>query len=306
MPLFEVKDNSLSYINEIPFPLERDIQKLCESNLGTILGYKFIRSEFSVESFRIDTLSYDEKSSSFIIIEYKRDKSFSVIDQGYAYLSLMLNHKSDFIIEYYESTGKNLKRNDVDWSQSKVIFVSPSFTDYQKEAIGFKDLPIELWEIKQYSNKTISFNQIQTKGSLESITTVSKDVNNIEMVTREVKVYTEDEHLGYGSDEIKELYDKIKTMILNIADDISVKPTKVYIGFITKTNICDIAIQKKSLKIWLNAPWGEVDDLRKLARDVTSIGHHGNGAYEIQISDENELEYVISLVRQVYNKSKLN
>lgn len=42
-----------------------------------------------------------------MIIEYKRDKNFSVIDQGYAYLSLMLNNKADFIdlpIELWEIT----------------------------------------------------------------------------------------------------------------------------------------------------------------------------------------------------------
>ena len=32
MPLFEMKNNSLAYINEIPFPLEKDIQRLCKTN----------------------------------------------------------------------------------------------------------------------------------------------------------------------------------------------------------------------------------------------------------------------------------
>jgi hypothetical protein len=58
----------------------------------------------------------------------------------------MLNNKADFILEYNENCKDTLKRDDIDWSQSKVIFVSPSFTTYQKEAINFKDLPIELWK----------------------------------------------------------------------------------------------------------------------------------------------------------------
>jgi hypothetical protein len=91
-------------------------------------------------------MAYDNETNSFVIIEYKRDKNFSVIDQGYAYLSLMLNNKADFILEYNENQEKTLKRKDVDWSQSRVVFISPSFTSYQKEAINFKDLPIELWE----------------------------------------------------------------------------------------------------------------------------------------------------------------
>ena len=44
------------------------------------------------------------KTNSFVIIEYKKGSSYSVVDQGYTYLSTMLNNKSDFVLEYNEST----------------------------------------------------------------------------------------------------------------------------------------------------------------------------------------------------------
>ena len=66
----------------------------------------------------------------------------------------------------------------MDWSQSKVLFVSPNFTTYQKEAINFKDLPIELWEIKRFTNDTLSFEQIVNRSSKESIKTVSNSETN--------------------------------------------------------------------------------------------------------------------------------
>ena len=134
MPLYKI-DNKLTSIREKAFKLEKDLQKLTEDNIHTIFGYVCVKSEFSVGNFRLDTLSYDRETNSFVIIEYKRDKNFSVIDQGYAYLSLMLNNKADFILEYNESQKDTLKRTDIDWSQSKVIFISQSFTTYQKEAI---------------------------------------------------------------------------------------------------------------------------------------------------------------------------
>jgi hypothetical protein len=63
---------------------------------------------------RIDTLAFDPESRAFIIIEYKRDRNFSVIDQGMAYLNLMLNNKTDFILEYNERiTTPSLKREDI-------------------------------------------------------------------------------------------------------------------------------------------------------------------------------------------------
>ncbi len=75
----------------------RETQTIVERNLITLLKSDLIKSEFSLNNFRIDTLAFDMKSKPFVIIEFKRDKSFSVIDQGYAYLSLMLNNKADLL-----------------------------------------------------------------------------------------------------------------------------------------------------------------------------------------------------------------
>ena len=51
-------------------------------------------------------------------------------------------NKADFILEYNENCDKNLKRENVDWSQSRVLFVSPAFSKYQRQAINFRDYPL--------------------------------------------------------------------------------------------------------------------------------------------------------------------
>ncbi len=303
MSLYRI-NKKLEIIHENPFKLEKELQQLCEDNLETIFNLKFVKSEFQSNNFRIDTLGFDNQTKSFVIIEYKKDKNYSVIDQGYAYLALMLNNKADFILEYNENCSDNLKRNDVDWSQSKVIFVSPSFTTYQKEATNFKDLPIELWEARKYENSIVQISQLQTSGSSESIKTISKKRKDISSVTKEIKIYTEDGHLKIADDNIVELYSDLKNYILNLGDDIKVKPTKLYIGFISNTNFVDIRIQKKSLKLWLNLTFGKLNDPLKLARDVSQIGHWGNGEYEISISNDEYLDYLASLIEQSYRLHK--
>jgi RecB family endonuclease NucS len=101
MALFRIENNKqLINIKEQPFKLEKEIQSLTENNLKTIFGLEFVKSEFALNNFRIDTLAFDRETGTLVIIEYKRDKNFSVIDQGYAYLSLMLNNKADFILEF--------------------------------------------------------------------------------------------------------------------------------------------------------------------------------------------------------------
>lgn len=304
MKLFNIgnKDN-LELIKDFPFKLEKDIHKITEINLGIIFGLYFVKSEFSLNNFRIDSLAFDKEAKSFVIIEYKRDKNFSVIDQGYAYLSLMLNNKADFILEYNENCADNLKKADVDWSQSKVIFVSPSFTPYQREAINFKDLPIELWEIKRYSNNSVVYNQIKTAGSNESIKTISKQDDTIQKVSKEIKVYTEQEHLNKADEETRELYEKLRNAILAL-DNIEIKPTKLYVAFAGNSNVADVRIQQNGLKLWLNLKKGELNDPKNLAKDVSNIGHWGNGHYELKIDNDENLEYILSLIKQSLMRNK--
>ena len=88
----------LQQVKEKPFKLESEIQKIFENNLQLIMGLQMVRSEFTIKNKRIDTLAYDKQTNAFIIIEYKRDKNYSVVDQGLTYLNLMLQNKAEFIL----------------------------------------------------------------------------------------------------------------------------------------------------------------------------------------------------------------
>ena len=300
MPLYSNHNNSFSEVKEKPFKLERDIQRIFEVNLETILGLLIVKSEFTIKNKRIDTLAFDKQNGAFIIIEYKRDKNMSVVDQGFTYLSLMLENKADFIIEYNESLKENLKRDEVDWSQTRVIFVSTSFTENQIQATNFKDIAIELWEIKQYENDTFIINSIKKSHASESIKPLTRNKENLKSVNEEIKVYTENDHVEKASDTIDELYEKFKSAITNLADDIIIVPKKQYIAFNKeKKNYCGITILKNSLKIFINLKFGELNDPKQIAKDVSNIGHWGNGDYQIQVEDDNDLEYIMSFVKQV-------
>ena len=190
MNLYKLHSNSLNSLKEKPFKLEKEIQQVFETNLSELMDLQLVKSEFSIKNKRIDTLAYDPQSKAFIIIEYKRNKNISVVDQGFTYLSLMLENKADFIVEYNETLKTNLKRSEVDWSQTRVVFVSTGFTENQKTATNFKDIAIELWEIKRYENNLISVNQIKKSKAAESIKPITSSNSKLESVTKEIKVYT--------------------------------------------------------------------------------------------------------------------
>jgi predicted transport protein len=302
MALYTNQRGKLKEIKEKPFKLEKDIQKVFEANLFALMGLELVKSEFTIKNKRIDTLAYDAQACAFIIIEYKRDKNISVVDQGFTYLSLMLENKADFIVEYNESLKRNLKREDVDWSQTRVAFVSPSFTENQIQATNFKDIAIELWEVKQFENDTLAINPIKKSVAAESIKPITQQTQSLKNVTAEIKVYTEQDHIEKASDLTAELYEKFKAAILNLTDGIEVKPQKLYIAFKKGKNITDITIQKNSLKLFINAKAGQLDDPKNLAQDVSNIGHWGNGDYQIQVEDDSDLEYIMSLVKQAIQK----
>jgi predicted transport protein len=305
MFLYKITEDKLDEIKEKPFLKEIELHKLCERNLEQIFGLQFVKREFLLNNFRIDTLAFDKTTNAFVIIEYKNTKNFSVIDQGYAYLSLMLNHKADFILEYNENCKSTLKRGEVDWSQSRVIFVSPMFSNYQQEAVNFKDLPFELWEVKRFDNDTLYFNPIKAPKNAQSIQTVQITNAVVQGIHKEIKVYSEEDQLAAVNDEIKELYAQIRSYILGLDDLIDIKPKKLEIGFRYNQKIfLDIHLQKKAIKLWFNLRQGELDDPKKLTKNVKETGHWGNGDYELHFSNDENIEYIFSLIKQAYKKKR--
>ena len=231
MKIYTLNNTKLNEVDEKVFKLEREIQQLFEDNLDNVMGLTLVRREFTIKNKRIDTLAYDKQTNAFIIIEYKRDKNISVIDQGFTYLSLMLENKADFIVEYNEQLKENLQRTNVDWTQTRVAFVSPSFNENQILDTKFKDIAIELWEVKRYENNTIVINEVKKSRSAESIKPITQQNKELKRVTDEIVVYTEDDLLVAGSNETRELYYKFKDGILNLADDIQVIANKHYLSY---------------------------------------------------------------------------
>lgn len=212
MQLFQKNKYSLLDLREVSFKLERDIQSLFEKNLSQITGLELVKSEFSIQNQRIDTLAFDIENNAFVIIEYKRGHNYSVFDQGVAYLNTLLKYKADFVLEYNEALNKSLKKGEVDWSQSKVVFVSPFFNQNQKQAVDFKDLNIELWEVKQYENNIIVIDGIKKSEAAPSIkqTSTLEKETDLSEITKEIKTYNEEDFFIGKTEELIELYNDFK------------------------------------------------------------------------------------------------
>jgi len=304
MPIFQIQNKKLKRVKEKKFDLEKDLQLLTEENLEEIFGLEFIsgkkNKQLSLHNLQLDTLAFDEESKSFVVIEYKRDQSFSVVDQGYSYLALMLNNKAEFILEYNERMNSNLKRDNVDWSQSKVIFIAPSFTTHQRGAIAFRDLPIELWEVSLYEDNIVLYNQIKTTEAAESIKKVSKSTT-VEKVSEEVKTFTTEDHLARSNPDIQEVFKKLEHEIFELDSRIQSKPVQTYIGYkVRYHNFCSVIFYKDRLKVYVRG--NIIDDPKKLFTQVPESYAWGKTKlWYAELRSEDQINYFMSIIKQGYD-----
>ena len=261
-----------------------------------LTGLELVKSEFTIKNNRIDTLAFDPESLAFVIIEYKRERSYSVVDQGFTYLNLMLEYQANFVIAYNEYLNKNLKLKDIDWSQSRILFVSPHFTDFQKQSTNFKDIGIELWEVERFENGILSINKIKKSKespSLKQLQSIQSPI--IQNITQTIVQYDEDYHLANRSDDIKELYEQFRDSILNLAPDIEMNIRKNYIAFKYKnSNLLYVHFFKDFIRFDISEQRKKlIDDPRNFFKDVVDGNY-----FAVKVKDSENLEYILSLIKQ--------
>lgn len=283
------------------FKNEKELQTFVEENMEQILGCEFIATEFAVDNYRLDSLAYNKESNSFVIVEYKNIRNTSLVDQGYAYLGLMLKRKEAFVLKYNNVTNSNLEPKDIDWSQSRIAFISPEFSQRQINATEFQGMPFDLIKVAKYEGNIIEFTKIQKDLNLNSnVTPKTKEANE---VMKEIKVYTEADHFEKSSSKIKELYSDLKEEILNLGD-IDIEPKKLYIAFKGNSNIADAEIYASKIRLFINMKKGTLKDPMGYAQDISNAGHHGNGDYVIDIKETEDIPKAIEFVRQSYEVNK--
>ena len=145
MTIYKINDNKLDLISKEDIQLEKHLQKLTEENLELLFNLKFIRSEYQLNKLRPDTLAFNEETNSFVILEYKKDSSFSLIDQGYAYLALLLNNKAEFVLAYNENTRDGYMNNCVFLGDSRTVaMVSYGFVS---DSNALAKIGISHWQV---------------------------------------------------------------------------------------------------------------------------------------------------------------
>lgn len=123
-----------------------------------------------------------------------------------------------------------------------------------------------------------------------------------------IKYKNDDKQQMYGIDSYdfnkttKMLFDKLNMRIMNLSSEVRREFKKLYIAYKLDTNFADIVVQKNRLRISVNMKFNEVIDEYNICKDVTNLGRWGNGDVELFLEDICDVDKVMDIIRQSFNK----
>jgi uncharacterized protein with ParB-like and HNH nuclease domain/predicted transport protein len=184
------------------------------------------------------------------------------------------------------------------------------FTDKRDMKGGFRESPLklnrELANLDTWNEeKILQRAEYLAKEALKVWQYPQLDQTILEQYRKKEETLTEYsiesyEYLKEG--KAKNLFEKLRKEVLSLDPEISEEYLKLYIAYKLETNIVDVVPQKDKLKLFINIKYNELNDPKKLCRDVSQTGHWGNGDVEVILESEEEIDYMISLVRQAIEK----
>lgn len=293
--LYKINNGTAQAYTPQDFKLEREIQRLCETNLETFFGIRFLTSEYSTgnkHKGRIDTLGLDENNCP-IIIEYKLDSKENVINQGLFYLDWLMDHKADFEMLCLRKFGTQI---EIDWTTPRLLCIARDFTRYDDHAISQINRNIELIRYRLFNDGHIIFELASTSQKQESNKTAGNAL---------VKYRSMGDAINVAPDDLLDLYQQLEDFIFSLGDDIQKKELKYYHAFSRIKNfVCaEIRTKKKEIILFLKIDYADIKDPGENTRDVSAIGHYGTGDTEVVISSVEQLEVAKALIEQSYNNS---
>ena len=148
---------------------------------------------------------------------------------------------------------------------------------------------------KQLSKKIINIWKYPVKTSRVS------DILNHINETGNIEEYTIDDFEDLKNRTItRQLFDTLNIMILKLDSSVSQVINKQYITYKKNKNFVEIIPLKTGLRLLLDIPLNELNDSRESCEDVSNIGRWGTGLTRTYLKDEQDVNYVMDLIKQSY------
>ena len=195
-----------------------------------------------------------------------------------------------------------------------------SFSEKRDMENGFRDSPIRL----NQSLRTVdTWDESAIKKRASTIYKIAEQVWPAPGLTKEIVdsyrpllekkdsySISDFRYLAIGSPVFsaltRQLFDAFRKEVLALDPLVEEEYLKRYIAYKAETNFVDVIPLGSSLRLILNMPFSELSDPREISKDVTGLGKWGNGDVEVRLNDNKELSYIMSLIRQSFDRQVNN
>ncbi|XVV38373.1 DUF5655 domain-containing protein [Streptomyces sp. CA-100214] len=267
--------------------IEADVHGLVERHMETLLGVRFLASEYStgpVHGGRIDSLGLDENGSP-VIVEYKRGTDAGVINQGLFYLAWLMDHRAEFEHLVRDRLGVTAA-SQVLWSGPRLICVAGDFTRYDVHAVREHRRSIDLVRYRFFGSDLLG---------LETVASVSGGMQVARRATHEL--IAQAAAVAQGTAMV-ELAGAVDEALLGLGDGVKRVKRKQYRAYQRLRNFaCMCPPQRSKLLVYLAVNPKDVDLVPDFTRDVSGVGHHGTGDLEVQLRTLKDVERARDLFR---------
>ncbi|HEV7485320.1 MAG TPA: DUF262 and DUF1524 domain-containing protein [Thermoanaerobaculia bacterium] len=114
--------------------------------------------------------------------------------------------------------------------------------------------------------------------------------------------YTIDDHPQLLGSRMREVFDAFRKEVLALDPCVSEEFMKYYVAYKAETNFVDVVPQATRLRLAINVAFADINDPKGLCKDVTDLDFWGNGDVQVGLKSLEDLPYVMSLVRQSYQR----
>jgi uncharacterized protein with ParB-like and HNH nuclease domain/predicted transport protein len=174
---------------------------------------------------------------------------------------------------------------------------------------GFNDSPIRL---NDFFRKTVLWREEDILNRAKELSVKAINIWKSAVLTEEQLEYYKPEvkssatysidAYDYLRGDMIELYEALKKRILNIDSSVHEEFKKLYIAYKSSTNFVDIVPQKSRLRLSLNIAFSDITDPKGYCKDITGLGRWGNGDVEVAFENLNQLDDIMELIEQAFDK----
>ncbi len=303
--LFRLNGGTATELTGHAAPLEKALQTLIEGQMETLLGVRFLASEYETGKThrgRIDSLGLDENGCP-VIVEYKRRSNENVINQGLFYLDWLLDHQAEFRWLVMERLGKDVAER-IEWSGTRLLCIAADFTRYDQHAVQQIPRNIELLRYKLFGDDLLLLELVNAQSVPDATAVKPEPTSDLSDEPAPAKPAGKDkslaEQLELAPPDIRALYAQTTAFLLSLGEDVQEKHLKLYTAFRRLKNFACVIAYPNRLLVTLKLDPTTVALEEGFCRDVSQLGHWGTGDVELCLRTEADLLRAKPLLERSY------